>query len=150
MEKSELIDEIVTLQRQLNKILGPFAAKPWIDLGLTIAQLKSLFFIADQETTNFKKLAEALGVTPPNITGIVDRLVEQGLVTRNENPEDRRIMLLQATEKGKNLLDNLRETRTVRMAQILTHMSPEDLAMLLKGLKSFVKATEKYRKDAAG
>ncbi len=56
---------------------------------------------------DFKKLAEALGVTPPNVTGIIDRLVEQALVTRTENPEDRRIMLLQTTEKGHELLDNL-------------------------------------------
>jgi len=55
-----------------------------MDLSLTIGQLKSLFFIDFEGSTNFKKLATALGVTPPNVTGIVDHLVEQGLVTEGQ------------------------------------------------------------------
>ncbi len=147
MGKTELINDIINLQREMSKSIGPFATQPWIELSLTNAQLKSLFIIADQEKTNFKKLAEALGVTPPNITGIIDRLVEQGLVSRQENPEDRRIMLLQATEKGRNLLASLRETRAIRMTQILTYMSVEDLSLLAKSMASFVKTANEHQED---
>ena len=131
----------------MNKSIGPFATQPWIELSLTIAQLKSLFYIADQEKTNFKKLAEALGVTPPNITGIIDRLVEQGLVSRQENPEDRRIMLLEATEKGRSLLSSLRETRAIRMTQILTYMNVEELSLLAKSLAAFVQTAEEHQEE---
>ena len=87
MDKSQLISEIVELQRQAGRILGQYAASVWIDSGLTLAQLKSLFLITSKGSTNFRKLAEALGVTPSNVTGIVDRLVEQGLVSRTEDPK---------------------------------------------------------------
>jgi MarR family transcriptional regulator, organic hydroperoxide resistance regulator len=130
------------MQRETDGILRQFEPEPWIELNLTLAQLKSLLFIAARDKTNFKKLAEALGVTPPNVTGIIDRLVEQGLVTRTENPEDRRIMLLQATEKGQELLNNLRERRTNQMSQVLNLLTTEELVQQLKSLKDIKRAAE--------
>lgn len=156
MNNTELINKIIELQSESNRVMGSFAVEPWIELGLTIAQLKSLFFIVDKEKTNFKRLAEALGVTPPNITGIVDRLVEQGLVSRTENPDDRRIMVLQATEKGRELLNRLNQKRYDQMVQILGHISAEELNALVTGYTALVKAAraymlkEKEAKAAAG
>jgi MarR family transcriptional regulator, organic hydroperoxide resistance regulator len=140
MEKTDLINNIIDLQRQTNRVMGHFAADPWLELGLTIAQLKSLFFIVDKEKTSFKKLAEALRVTPPNVTGIIDRLVDQGLVSRTENPEDRRIMLLQATEKGQNLLTTLKTNSNNQMAKVLSQLSTEELSGLALGLNGVARA----------
>ncbi len=144
MDKMDVIKEILALQHQADKILKTFSPEPWIELNLTLAQLKSLFFIAAKEKTNFKRLAEALGVTPPNVTGIIDRLVEQGLVTRTENPEDRRIMLLQITDKGHELLNNLHERHTNLMIQVLDHLNMDELNQQVKCLKDLVKAAEAY------
>ena len=141
------IEEIIEFQRETNRLLGNFAAEPWIELSLTIAQLKSLFFIADKGKTNFKKLADALGVTPPNVTGIVDRLVDHGLVSRTENPEDRRIMLLQITTKGRNLLHNLQQNRASHMSSILEHLDQNDLAALHRGLEALVGAARTFNKN---
>jgi DNA-binding MarR family transcriptional regulator len=145
MEKKELIKEILSLQQQTDKLIKQFEPEPWIELNLTLAQLKSLFFITAKGKTNFKKLAEALGVTPPNVTGIIDRLVEQGLVTRTENPEDRRIMLLQVTGKGQELLNNLRERRNTQMSQILNNLNAEELGNQVKSLKDLKKAVELHK-----
>jgi len=75
--------------------MGEYVPDAWMELSLSVAQLKSLFFISKEGSTNFKKLAQALRVTPSNVTGIVDHLVEEGLVSRQENPEDRRMLMLQ-------------------------------------------------------
>jgi MarR family transcriptional regulator, organic hydroperoxide resistance regulator len=150
MEKKELIKEVMVLQRETDSILKQFEPEPWIELNLTLAQLKSLFFIAARDKTNFKKLAEALGVTPPNVTGIIDRLVEQALVTRTENPEDRRIMLLQATEKGQELLNNLRERRINKMSQVLNLMTNEELVQQVKSLKDIRRAAELQLQKSKG
>jgi len=116
-----------------------------LDLNLTIGQLKSLFFIESEGSTNVKKLANALGVTPPDVTRIVDRLVKQGLVNRRENPEDRRMLLLQATEKGGALLARLRENKITHLSHILEHLSTEELTRLAQGLTALVRATEVQR-----
>jgi DNA-binding MarR family transcriptional regulator len=145
MGKSQLIQEIVELERQVGRIIGQHAQIIWIDSGLTLTQLRSLFLIANKGSTNFRKLAKALGVTPSNVTGIVDRLVEQGLVSRTQNPEDRREMTLQATDKGKALVSNLKETGIKHMTHILSVLSLEELSALAQGLSAFIKAADSYK-----
>jgi len=143
-EKSQLVQEVVELQRQVGRMIGQHAPSVWIDSGLSITQLRSLFLIVNRGSTNFRKLADALGVTPSNVTGIIDRLEEQGLVRRTQNPEDRREMTLQATDKGKALVFSLRETEVKQMTRILSLLSFEELAYLAKGLSAFVKAAKSY------
>jgi DNA-binding MarR family transcriptional regulator len=145
MGKSQLIQEIVELERQVGRILGQHAQIIWIDSGLTLTQLRSLFLIANKGSTNFRKLAEALGVTPSNVTGIVDRLVEQGLVSRTQNPEDRREMALQATDKGQALVSNLKEVGIKHMTQVLSLLSLGELSALVQGLSAFIKAADSYK-----
>jgi DNA-binding MarR family transcriptional regulator len=53
------------------------------------------------------QLAQALHCDPSNITGIVDRLVTQELVSREECPADRRAKALLITDKGRNLMDKM-------------------------------------------
>jgi DNA-binding MarR family transcriptional regulator len=145
MDKSQLVQEVVELQRQIGRIIGQHVPSVWIDSGLTITQLRSLFLIVNKGSTNFRKLAGALGVTPSNVTGIVDRLEEQGLVSRTQNPEDRREMTLQATDKGKALVFNLKEAEIKHMTQILSLLSLGELSSLVQGLSAFIKAADYYR-----
>ncbi len=87
-------------------------------------------------------LACGLRVTPANVTGIVDRLVEQGLVVRTSDPDDRRIQLLKVTDSGEALLSNLREGRASHMRQILERLTSDELQILARGLDSLVNAAE--------
>jgi DNA-binding MarR family transcriptional regulator len=145
MNKSKLVQEVVELERQVGRIIRQHAPSVWIDSGLTITQLRSLFLIVNKGSTNFRKLAEALGVTPSNVTGIVDRLVGQGLVSRTQNPEDRREMTLQATDKGKALVSNLKEAGIKEMTQILSLLSLGELSALVQGLSAFIRAADSYK-----
>jgi DNA-binding MarR family transcriptional regulator len=143
-DKSRLVQEIVALQREVGRIIGQHVPSVWIDSGLTITQLRSLFLIVNKGSTNFRKLAEALGVTPSNVTGIVDRLEEQGLVSRTQNPEDRREMTLQATNKGNALVSNLKDAEIKQMTQILSLLSLAELSALVQGLSAFIRAADSY------
>ena len=146
MDRTKLTEEIIQLQQRIGHVVGQYVPEAWMDLSLTIGQLKSLFFIDFEGSTNFRKLATALGVTPPNITGIVDRLVEQGLVSRTENPENRRMLILKTTDNGKVLLARLRESGVSRMSNILAELSLEELAALAQGLTALARAA-KYNKE---
>jgi DNA-binding MarR family transcriptional regulator len=144
VDKLELVQEVVELQRQVGRIVGQHAPSIWIESGLTLTQLRSLFLIVNKGSTNFRKLAEALGVTPSNVTGIIDRLEEQGLVSRTQNPEDRREVTLQATDEGEALVSDLKEAGMKQMTQILFLLSAEELSSLIRGLSAFIKAADSY------
>jgi DNA-binding MarR family transcriptional regulator len=147
MDKNEVINEIIEMQRRLSQLIIPYAIETWRKLGVPLAQLKSLLIIVGKGETNFTTLAQDLGVTPGDVTGIIERLVEQGLVVRKPNPEDRRIIWLQPTDKGRDLLANLMESQTRHMVHILEYMSLEDLKSLLSGFSAFLHAVEQHQKE---
>jgi DNA-binding MarR family transcriptional regulator len=142
VERTELTNRIIDLQRKIDRAQRHSRLDVWMGLPLTIAQLKSLFFITNHGSTSSGKLAEALGVTPTNTTGIVDRLVKQGLVSRAENPEDRRMQLLRATDRGEELVAVLRERKRGYMSEVLGRMTMDDLTTLAQGLTSLARAAD--------
>ena len=147
VDKTELIHRILSLQERIGRRMHNDAPDAWMTLNLTIAQLKSMLFINFEGVTNFKMLAEALKVTPPNVTGIIERLVEQGLVSRASNEQNRRTQNLKLTTKGVSLLAQLRERSTSHFAGILASLSVEDLLALVQGLNALANALEKSPKN---
>jgi DNA-binding MarR family transcriptional regulator len=72
------------------------------ELQLTPIQMFTLYTISKGEG-NMGKVAHALHCDASNVTGIVDRLVSQGLVVRQESEHDRRAKTLQLTPKGEEV-----------------------------------------------
>jgi DNA-binding MarR family transcriptional regulator len=142
MEQQELITEIINLQRKVDRARRQYELDVWMDLHLTMAQLKSLFFISNQGSTHPGKLAAALAVTPTNVTGIIDRLEKHGLVSRTMDTQDRRVMLLRVTGRGEDLVTKLRERRQGYLAGVLAKLSPDELAALARGFRALAGATE--------
>jgi DNA-binding MarR family transcriptional regulator len=147
MDKREIINEIVELHRRMSQVMIPYAIKTWRELEVPLAQLKSLLITAGKGETNFRTLAKDLGVTPGDVTGIIERLEAQGLVTRKANANDRRIIWLQPTDKGRDLLANLMESQTPHLVHILEYMSLEELQSLLSGFTAFLHAVEQHQKE---
>jgi MarR family transcriptional regulator, organic hydroperoxide resistance regulator len=146
--KTTLVEEIFkNFQKIAN--MGGFRTEAWMELDLTIGQLKSLFFIDSEGITHFKSVANALGVTPPSVTGIIDRLVAQGLVSREENPENRRMQILKTTSKGKDLLTRLIEIRKGKMNSVIGQLSLQDLADLARISNSLVNLDYPRRRSKA-
>jgi DNA-binding MarR family transcriptional regulator len=142
--KSELIEQILRLQMQLKRLMKEDSPDAWLDLNLTIAQLKSLFFINYESETNVKNLASALKVTPPNVTGILDRLVENELVSREYNQLNRREQIVKLTPKGKDLVNRLHERMVVRHSSMLERLANEDLEALATGLTALTRAAREH------
>jgi DNA-binding MarR family transcriptional regulator len=147
MDRRELVEQAIKLQRQVNRLFREANSDAWMAMNLTRAQLKSLFFIGRENGTNFSKLADALGLSPSNLTGIIDRLVEKGLVTRSDNVEDRRVVVLLATDKGKALIAGLREHQVKYLSAILEHMNSEELSVLVEAYSTLVKAAKVHEKE---
>jgi DNA-binding MarR family transcriptional regulator len=142
LTKAELIVEVITLFHRLGQSRMRYQFEPWRKLDVPLAQLKSLFLIHIKGSMNVRHLAQHLGVTPGNVTSIVDRLVGQGLLKRAESPEDRRIVLLELTDKGRETITEIHETGINHMKRILDRMSAEDIKALIRGGDSFLAAIE--------
>jgi DNA-binding MarR family transcriptional regulator len=149
--KEELIAQITEAQRRMNRVIRERTLDSWVKLNLTIPQLKSLFYISRHGRVNLSGLASGIRVTPANVTGIVDRLVEQGLLTRTPDPDDRRVSWLSVTDKGKTLINDLREGRVQEMRRILDKLTEEELAIVARSFELVARAAEvSERKESFG
>lgn len=76
--------------------------------GLTEARARLLWVLRGGPVTQ-RELADALAVTPRNVTGLVDGLVATGYVARAPHPTDRRAVLVTLTDAGSTLLTSMVE-----------------------------------------
>ena len=70
------------------------------ELGISFSRARALRRVA-QRPMAMGELAAALGIDPPNTTGLVDDLERLGLARRRPHPTDRRARLVEATRKGR-------------------------------------------------
>ncbi len=89
------------------------------ETGLSMTQCKALLELGGlgraTEPWQLSDLAEHFGASMPSMSRAVDALVKEGLATRVEDPDDRRVRRVQITAKGKELVDTL---VTVRQAGV--------------------------------
>jgi MarR family 2-MHQ and catechol resistance regulon transcriptional repressor len=74
-------------------------------------------------------------LTPGSISTAVERLFGRGLVTREENPEDRRIRLVALTERGKALILPIYRKHVEDIRQVFAGFTPSDIRQLERLMK---------------
>lgn len=102
ISSTQACEDLVALLRYVKTGFHVLAEKH----GLTNMQLYAMNAIHHGQTT-MARVAHSLHCDASNVTGIIDRLVAQGLVTRQEDPEDRRTKVLQLTDKGRDLFQTI-------------------------------------------
>lgn len=96
--------------------------------GLTFIQLKTLVTIGSDpdEETSVKHVAENLGVSLPSASRAVDGIVKKGLVTRVEDPDDRRVKRISLTDAGQELVDRIVASRLQGLERFVAELAPEE------------------------
>ncbi|MFC8371261.1 MULTISPECIES: MarR family winged helix-turn-helix transcriptional regulator [unclassified Streptomyces] len=96
---------------ELAEVLGAMMARGVAERGLTTARAGVLWALFHDGPMTQRALAGRLGVTPRNVTGLLDALQEDGLVVRRAHPTDRRATLVSLSEKGHGVTSALRRGR---------------------------------------
>lgn len=96
---------------------------------LTLPQFEVLN-IVNEEPMSMKKIGNKLNVTGANITCIVDNLERNNLVRRIFNKEDRRVIIIELTDKGKNVHSEAEETVKRTLGETINTLSDEEKSFL--------------------
>jgi DNA-binding MarR family transcriptional regulator len=99
-------------------------------LGLSIPQFDLLSTLTEQEGQTQQELAQRLYVTKGNVSGLVDRLVEAGLVQRRASPGDRRSHALHLTREGKRVAERAMAAQADYVRETLGRLPASDLVTL--------------------
>jgi DNA-binding MarR family transcriptional regulator len=82
------------------------------------------------------EIASALDVSMATATGVVDRLVERELVLRENQPEDRRVVLCRLSDKGEKLIGGLWQLARDRARELLGAIEPSKLQLVTEALEA--------------
>lgn len=104
------------------------------DTGLSPSQLSALAVVERHGPLTLGALAELEQVAPPSVTRVVAKLEADGLLTRQPDPDDRRVTRVAVTPKGRNLLVASRRRKTAWLTTRLERMSPDERARLAEAL----------------
>ncbi|WP_422773282.1 MarR family winged helix-turn-helix transcriptional regulator [Plantactinospora sp. WMMC1484] len=129
-DRENLIAQIMDTQREMQHHFANDPANPLFTLHLTLPQLKALLLLSAHGSIAGQELSAAMGVSLATMTGMVDRLVAQGLVTRREDPHDRRVRRIELSGPGRDLVDRFVTAGTEKMRRILDRLSEDDLRTL--------------------
>ena len=151
MAKRQLSDHAERVNFLLSQIMRHLFSAPAKKIKMpevTTGQLRLLRLLKHSDNCTMKELARLAGITMPTATGIVDRMVEGGLVVRVDDPDDRRVVRVKLTRRARGLIEKWRQLRGERIDSILTRLSKTDRARFVEAFETIHAVLD--RKDEHG
>jgi len=102
---------------------------------ISIPQFRSLAFVQRHPDSSLSSLAEHLGLTLPSVSKLVDGLVKQKLITRQESMADRRRLTLMLTQIGASIVDSARAGAQTSLAKRLEKLSEVELETVCQAMQ---------------
>lgn len=140
-ERAELAAQLLQAQQVMETTLLPQLTRELLTLPLTIQQLKVLAILGTEPRGNsIQGLASALEVSLATMSGIIDRLTNQGMVTREHDAHDQRVRRVVATTLGKSTVRGLLAAPPQVEPAIIAALDLGDLRALAQGVRAVVTA----------
>jgi DNA-binding MarR family transcriptional regulator len=146
-ERVQRIQRILDCSGTLIHNLNPGRESAWLNVDLTMPQLKTLIRVTRTDGATSGQVATTLGVSLSTITGIVDRLAEQGFVTRQEDPRDRRITRVLPTTRGRDLVEGLLQYREAFTRTLLSRLDADQLETVERAFEYLVQAVDSLQAE---
>ena len=137
-EADELVTAVLTASRVLVAVSARSLAK--VEDIVTVTQLRTLVVLEGHGEMNLNRLSELLDVTPSTAMRMIDRLLAAGLVTRRDNPTNRREVILGLTDQGRQVVREVTSVRRSEIARIVKAMPAGQRTDLIKALRAFADA----------
>jgi DNA-binding MarR family transcriptional regulator len=138
-----LAELFLQLSRKIGKTLAPIFRK----MELSHSDLVVMFIMKKRKTSRATDLAAAVGVPASTLTGILDRLSNQGFLIREPDPADRRSLLLTATPALHSFLGDLMTPMKERLQAAFRATPPDRLNRLVEDLQYLLRELEKAEKN---
>lgn len=101
---------------------------------MSMPQFFCLWIISKCGKQRMSDLAANLALSYASATNLINRLSESGLVNRYDDPEDRRVVIVELSEKGKELTESIRKKHLQEMMQRCGTLNKEQVDIMLKGM----------------
>ena len=127
MEADQLLDGLFAIWRLMRRAISTNQQST-----LTLEQFWLLRQLWQQGPMTIGELAAALGITPGSVTIACKRLEKEGLLTRDRQAQDERVVLVSLTSEANEILEVWLARRREVFARFLEHMGPDEQIDLIR------------------
>jgi len=146
-QKEKMIENILRLTDKAFQAWLPMLPKEWLHIDITTSQLKVVLLIFISGHIRMSDIASELGVSLATATGVVDRLVERGMLIREGDAEDRRVVLCRLSDEGEKLISGVWQLSRDQLGEMMRTMTPPQLRLITEALQLLLQAG-KVAKDS--
>ena len=141
-ERDALMAEIMSVNDRIHArsmaLFGPVE----LPEDLTMQQMRVLGLVGHEPGLTGQELSARLGVSAPTASGIVDRLVAKGLLSRVEDADDRRVRRIALTPDGNHLLSGIDSVFDQLIESVVPAIALDDLRTIRNGSRAMLNAVE--------
>ncbi|SFI72266.1 MarR family winged helix-turn-helix transcriptional regulator [Thermoflavimicrobium dichotomicum] len=139
MIEDRQINHLLTLFKQMIRQLHHIAREELKELNITMPQAQVIRVLREEGPQSLVELSKKLESSTSSLSGIVDRLEKEGLVSRERDQKDRRVVWISLTPKCKELIKKIPDTQAQYIRKYVEKMSEEDVILLIEKMEIFVK-----------
>ncbi len=142
---------ITTMHESIHVIMQRFT--PYIfhfakECGLSMPQIGVLFQLDHGGASGISNLSDDLGITSAAGSQMLDRLVQQELILRTEDPIDRRVKKIVLTVKGRKILQEIVHMRQAWMEQLAGSLSTDEKEQIIAAMKILIEKANQIDRPA--
>lgn len=138
-KKSEEIPKVISDVRRIFQAINEYSKNAEKMTGLTGPQLWAMKLLAQAPPLRVSELARQMFLHPATVVGILDRLETKGMVTRTRSLEDRRVVEIELTPQGKDVVAKAPEVAQAMLVKGLEVLSDEQFSCVEEGMKQVVR-----------
>jgi DNA-binding MarR family transcriptional regulator len=147
MNIKEFAERVIELSPQIAKGFLQDAPTYLTKSEITVPQFITLDYLARCGRSTMNNLAKHLMISPPAMTGLIDRLITQGLVTRGNDDGDRRIIWIELSAKGRQAIAAIKKHKIQNLVKVFSQISANDRIRYLDVLEQIVKINSSTADD---
>lgn len=128
------VSRIETLLRQVGVVIRKRGREILADTGVTPPQLDALCHLREQPLLTMGELGQRMGLACSTATDLCDRMERNGLIVRERDRVDRRVIRLRITSRGEDVIDQVIAARKRYLSGVLRLVSAEERRQLIASL----------------
>jgi len=132
---SELLEVVPMVMREIRTLMRSHGSSE-----LTVPQFRALAYVNRNQGSALHKLADHMGLTSPSVSTLVDGLIKRGMMTREDQPDNRRCVRLDVTSRGRAILETSTRGTLASLERKLDSIKAEDREVIVKALEILRKA----------
>jgi DNA-binding MarR family transcriptional regulator len=137
-ERRRTMNQITDTIREMGVVMTVLNLRAGEQVGLRDVELKALDVLMRDGAMSAKALGQRLGMHPATMTGILDKLENAGWVTRERNPDDRRVVLIQPVRERVGEIVKLFTGMNAMAGSLLDRYDMDKLQAIAEFLDSMV------------